>query len=129
MYLKTFLFSSLTVEDERRQISQLICSFIRKVTFPRDFERQLSFYVESRDAFNNLDTVYVTLVNAVNKLAIETYNIVNRKHTRKTGAFVKACAAFCFITIPSIAAIQPQMDLYLLSGQVALLNHCLGQGT
>ncbi|XP_017471583.1 PREDICTED: UPF0505 protein CG8202 isoform X1 [Rhagoletis zephyria] len=119
--------TSLTVEDERRQISQLISSFIRKVAFPRDFERHLSFYVESRDAFTNLDTVYVTLVNAVNKLAIETYHLVNGKHTRKTGAFAKACAAFCFITIPSIAAIQTQMDLYLLSGQVALLNHCLGQ--
>ncbi|XP_054747031.1 VPS35 endosomal protein sorting factor-like isoform X2 [Anastrepha obliqua] len=130
MYIGKILNDSvtaLTVEDERRQISQLISSSIRKVVFPRDFERQLSFYVEAREAFTNLDAVYITLVNAVNKLAVETQHIVHGKHTRKTGAFVKACVAFCFITIPSITAVQTQMDLYLLTGQVALLNLCLGQ--
>ncbi|XP_067641298.1 VPS35 endosomal protein sorting factor-like isoform X2 [Eurosta solidaginis] len=119
--------TALTVEDERRHISHLISSFIRKVNFPRDFERQLSFYVEARGAYTNLDPVYITLVNATNKLAIEVHHIVNGNHTRKTAAFVKACVAFCFITIPSITAIQTQMDLYLLTGQVALLNLCLGQ--
>lgn len=120
--------SALTVEDERRQIASLISSFIRKVSFPRDFERELSFYVLARGAFTNLDAVYITLINAVNKLVIETRRIVNGQHTNKTRAFVKACIAFCFITIPSISSVQAQMDLYLLSGQVALLNLCLGQG-
>ncbi|XP_012161991.1 UPF0505 protein CG8202 isoform X2 [Ceratitis capitata] len=119
--------SALTVEDERRQIASLISSFIRKVSFPRDFERELSFYVLARGAFTNLDAVYITLINAVNKLVIETRRIVNGQHTNKTRAFVKACIAFCFITIPSISSVQAQMDLYLLSGQVALLNLCLGQ--
>ncbi|XP_037942668.1 VPS35 endosomal protein sorting factor-like [Teleopsis dalmanni] len=119
--------TALTVEDERRQIANLISSFIRKVNFGHDFEQQLSFYVEARGAFPNLDAVYSTLVHAVNKLAIETRQIVKGQHTRKTAAFVKACAAFCFITIPSITAINVQMDLYLLSGQIALLNLCLGQ--
>lgn len=116
-----------TVEDERRQISQLISSFIRKVIYPKDFERQLSFYVESREAFTDLDAVYITLVNSVNKLAVEIRHVVKGNYTKKTGAFVKACIAFCFISIPSITAIQIQMDLYLLTGQVALLNQCLGQ--
>lgn len=119
--------SALTVEDERRQISHLICSFIRKVHFGTDFEKQLSFYVEARGTFSNLDSVYNTLVHSVNKLAMETCQIVKYKHSRKTLSFVKACVAFCFITIPSITSIQQQMDLYLLSGQVALVNNCLGQ--
>ncbi|XP_013110516.2 VPS35 endosomal protein sorting factor-like [Stomoxys calcitrans] len=119
--------NALTVEDEKRQISQLICHFIRKVYFENDFEKQLSFYVEARGTFSNLDAVYNTLVHSVNKLAMETCQIVQYKHTRKTLGFVKACVAFCFITIPSISSVQQQMDLYLLSGQVALVNNCLGQ--
>ncbi|XP_046805800.1 VPS35 endosomal protein sorting factor-like isoform X1 [Lucilia cuprina] len=119
--------NALTVEDERRQISQLICHFIRKVYYGRDFEKQLSFYVEARGSFSNLDAVYNTLVQSVNKLAMETCQIVQNQHSRKTQGFVKACIAFCFITIPSITSVQQQMDLYLLTGQVALVNQCLGQ--
>ncbi|XP_039948158.1 VPS35 endosomal protein sorting factor-like isoform X2 [Bactrocera neohumeralis] len=130
MFIGKILSDSVTaqsVEDERRQISHLISSFIRKVTYPKDFERQLSFYVDAREAFTDLDAVYITLVNSVNKLAVGIRHVIKGNYTQKTGAFVKACIAFCFISIPSITAIQNQMDLYLLTGQVALLNQCLGQ--
>lgn len=123
----TYFLSALTVEDERRQISQLICNFIRKVDYGRDFEKQLCFYVEARGSFSNLDAVYITLVQNVNKLSMETSRMVQNKHSRKTQGFVKACIAFCFITIPSTTSVQQQMDLYLLTGQVALVNQCLGQ--
>lgn len=72
--------------------------------------------------------MFVTLVHCVNKLAVDTRCIVNGHHTRKTDAFVKGCAAYSFITIPSIVSVMTRMDLYLLSGQVALTNVCLGQG-
>lgn len=49
-------------------------------------------------------------------------------HNRKTAEFVQACAAYCFITIPSIVSEKTRLELYLLSGQVALFNQCLGQG-
>lgn len=114
------IHSALTVEDERRQISQLINVFIHKVYFGRDLEQQLSFYVEARGTFSNLDAVYVTLVHAACKLA-------TRNRSKSTG-FVKACIAYCFITIPSIGAVQQQMDLYLLCCQLALQHLCLGQG-
>lgn len=55
-------FSALTVEDEKRQISQLICGFVRSVDFGRDFEQQLSFYADARAAFCNLDYINVQLV-------------------------------------------------------------------
>ncbi|XP_017058496.1 VPS35 endosomal protein sorting factor-like [Drosophila ficusphila] len=122
MYLGKILNDSvnaLTVEDERRQISQLINVFIHKVNFGRDLEQQLSFYVEARGTFSNLDAVYVTLVQAACKLA-------TRNRSKSTG-FVKACIAYCFITIPSIGAVQQQMNLYLLCGQLALQHLCLGQ--
>jgi hypothetical protein len=66
-------------------------------------------------------------VHCVNRLAFDTRRIVKAQHSRKTLAFVKGCAAYCFITIPSIVSVMTRMDLYLLSGQVALLNLCLGQ--
>lgn len=55
-------FSALTTDDERRQLSQLITTFIRRVNFGRDFEQQLDFYVNARAAFSNLDPVLVSLV-------------------------------------------------------------------
>lgn len=116
-----------TSDDEQRQVTQLISHFVRTMCFGRDFEVQLLFYVEARAAFPNLDGVFVTLVHCVNLLANKTHRIVNGRHTRKTSTFVKSCAAFCFITIPSIASVRTRLDLYLVSGQVALLNLCFGQ--
>lgn len=119
--------SALTVEDEKRQIGQLICGLVQRVDYGRDFEKQLSFYAEARAAFPNLDSVHIQLVQCVNRLSVDTRKIVRGHHTRRTSAFVRACAAFCFITIPSLTLVHTRLQLYLLSGQVALLNQCLGQ--
>jgi len=119
--------SALTVDDEKRQIGNLICGLVQRVDYGRDFEKQLNFYAEARAAFPNLDSVHVQLVQCVNRQAVDTRKIVRGHHTRRTSAFVRACAAFCFITIPSLTLVQTRLQLYLLSGQVALLNQCLGQ--
>ncbi|XP_064477807.1 VPS35 endosomal protein-sorting factor-like isoform X2 [Ornithodoros turicata] len=92
---------ALTLEDEKRQIGALICGFLHCVSFGRDFEQQLSFYVDARAAFSTLDAVLMQLV--------------------------QACAAYCFITIPSLDSVLNRLELCLLSGQVALLNQCLSQ--
>ncbi|XP_017855608.1 PREDICTED: UPF0505 protein CG8202 [Drosophila arizonae] len=126
MYLGKILNDSvnaLTVEDERRQISQLINGFINKVHFGKDLEQQLSFYVEGRGTFSNLDAVYVTLVHAALKLTMQASN----RQGAKSLGFIKACVAYCFITIPSITSVRQKMDLYLLCGQLALRHLCLGQ--
>lgn len=52
----------MTVEDEKRQIGQLICGLVQRVDYGRDFEKQLSFYAEARAAFPNLDSVHIQLV-------------------------------------------------------------------
>ncbi|XP_072043735.1 VPS35 endosomal protein-sorting factor-like isoform X2 [Amphiura filiformis] len=119
--------NALSLEDEKRDIGNLIGGFIRKISFGRDFEQQLSFYVESRANFSNLDAVLVTLVQCVNQLAGETRSVVKGNHSRKTSSFVRACAAYCFITIPSIVDIFHRLNLYLASGQVALMNTALTQ--
>uniref|UniRef100_A0A8C5VKZ5 VPS35 endosomal protein-sorting factor-like n=1 Tax=Microcebus murinus TaxID=30608 RepID=A0A8C5VKZ5_MICMU len=94
--------NALTLEDEKRMLAYLINGFIKMVSFGRDFEQQLSFYVESRSMFCNLEPVLVQLIHA--------------------------CVAYCFITIPSLAGIFTRLNLYLHSGQVALANQCLSQG-
>ncbi|KAL1140217.1 hypothetical protein AAG570_000149 [Ranatra chinensis] len=119
--------TALTVDDEKRQIGNLISYLIRKIHFGRDFEKQLTFYVEARGTFTNIDSIHVTLVQCVNRLAVETGRIVKSHHTRKTSSFVRACAAYCYITIPALSSAIVKLQLYLLSAQVALFNQCLGQ--
>ncbi|XP_053132808.1 VPS35 endosomal protein-sorting factor-like isoform X3 [Hemicordylus capensis] len=119
--------NALTLEDEKRMLASLINGFLRMVSFGRDFEQQLSFYVETRSMFCNLEPVLVQLIHSVNRLAMETRKVMKGNHSRKTAAFVRACVAFCFITIPSLASIFTRLNLYLLSGQVALANQCLSQ--
>uniref|UniRef100_T1JKK3 VPS35 endosomal protein-sorting factor-like n=1 Tax=Strigamia maritima TaxID=126957 RepID=T1JKK3_STRMM len=119
--------NALTVEDEKRQIANCIIAFIRKVNFGRDFEQQLNFYVETRQSFSNLEPVLIQLVHHVSSLAMQTRNVVKGHHTRKTAAFARACAAYTFITIPSLTNTLSCFELYLTCGQVALLNQCLGQ--
>jgi hypothetical protein len=76
----------------------------------------------------NVITIKVLFLQSVNRLSVETRHIVKGHHTRKTAAFVRACAAYCYITVPSITSVLTRLQLYLLSGEVALLNQCLGQG-
>ncbi|KAL2101771.1 hypothetical protein ACEWY4_003532 [Coilia grayii] len=119
--------NSLTLEDEKRSLALLINGFIRLVSFGRDFEQQLSFCVEARATFCNLEPVIIQLIHTVNQLAMETRRVMKGNHSRKTAAFVRACAAYCFITVPSLTSIFSRLHLYLLSGQVALANQCLSQ--
>jgi hypothetical protein len=42
--------------------------------------------------------------------------------------YIKACVAYSFITIPSLANPKIKLQLYLESAQVALMNQCLSQG-
>lgn len=119
--------NALSLEDEKRQISFLIASFIRCVSFNRDFEAQLNFYLESRSNFSNLDYILSFLVQKVNNLAMETHKIVKGFHTKKTTSFVNACIAFSFITIPSIEDIVMRLHLYLSSTHIALVNVSLPQ--
>ncbi|XP_072337992.1 LOW QUALITY PROTEIN: VPS35 endosomal protein-sorting factor-like [Scyliorhinus torazame] len=119
--------NALTLDDEKRSLAVLISGFIRMVSFGRDFEQQLSFYVEARSRFCNLEPVLIQLTHSVNQLAMETRKVMKGNHSRKTAAFVRACAAYCFITIPSLTSIFARLNLYLHSGQIALANQCLSQ--
>uniref|UniRef100_A0A8V0Z5C4 VPS35 endosomal protein-sorting factor-like n=1 Tax=Gallus gallus TaxID=9031 RepID=A0A8V0Z5C4_CHICK len=114
-------------KNEQNMLVFLKFNYWKAVSFGRDFEQQLSFYVEARSMFCNLEPVLVQLIHSVNQLAMETRKVMRGNHSRKTAAFVRACVAFCFITIPSLSSIFTRLNLYLHSGQVALANQCLSQ--
>jgi len=118
---------ALTFSDERQQISDLVCRFVEKIDFGRDLEQQLHVYVDCRAAFPNFDNVNEKLVNVTACLAMRAHALVKGKHTRKTASFVKACLAYCHITIPSIEGFYRRMPLFLLCGRVALFNQCIAQ--
>ena len=46
---------ALSLDDHRRQTSQLITGFIHRVNFGADFEKHLTFFVECRAAFPKLE--------------------------------------------------------------------------
>lgn len=58
---------------------------------------------------------------------MSTRALVRGRHTKKTGAFERACAAFVFITVPTIEAPLMRIKLNLLGAQVALANQLLPQ--
>nr|SVE75004.1 EOG090X02HV [Daphnia dolichocephala] len=118
--------NATSVEDEKRQISELAIALIDRVDFGRDFQQMLSFYGDARAAFTNLDPVLAHLVQAINRLSSRTRQLI-QEHNERTGHFVRACGAFAYITIPAITCPMVRFRLYLLSSQVALANECLGQ--
>jgi len=79
-------------------------------------------YNDCRQSFTNLDTVTHELVARVAQLAMKAYNYMRGTHNKKTSAFVKACLAYCHITIPSLDTVFPRLNLFLQCGQVALIN-------
>jgi hypothetical protein len=121
--------NALTLQDEVREITHLICSFIDKLELndKKQLEQYLNFFSEARSYFSNLDNVISLLVHKVNFLAMQTLKLVKYEHSRKTASFVRACVAYSFITIPSLNNGIQKLQLYLESAQVALQNQCLSQ--
>lgn len=117
----------LAAFDDVQYSANLLCGFISRVDFGRDLEQQLNFYVESRAAFPNFDAVKDRCVTAVASLALRAHALVKGRHTKKTSVFVKACLAYCHITIPSLQDLLRRFELLLHCAQVSLLNACLPQ--
>eukprot|EP00007_Cunea_sp_BSH-02190019_P009993 CAMPEP_0174232350 /NCGR_PEP_ID=MMETSP0417-20130205/2651_1 /TAXON_ID=242541 /ORGANISM="Mayorella sp, Strain BSH-02190019" /LENGTH=1061 /DNA_ID=CAMNT_0015310381 /DNA_START=13 /DNA_END=3198 /DNA_ORIENTATION=- len=120
--------NTLSFSDEVRQISKLISGFVLKIRFGRDVEKNLNFFVECRRAFCNLDSVKAQLVLGVTELAMRAHRLVGGKHTKRTAAFLRACIAYCYITIPSMDDEILRLRLYTLASQISLANSSFHQG-
>jgi len=117
----------LTFADEKRQVSELIVHLIDYIDYGHDLERQLNAYLECRAMFSNLDAIIYCLCAKVGNLAMKAHQFMHGKHNKKTSAFVKACLAYCHVTIPSLAALWPRMYLFSNLGQIALTNSMIIQ--
>ena len=113
-FIHLFIVDLLTAR-ERRHIGNLISGgLIGKVDFKRDLEQQLNIYVECRAAFPNLEIVKDRLVLRVAALAMKAHRLTKGRHTKKTSAFVKACLAYCHVTIPSVDDLFRRLELMLV---------------
>uniref|UniRef100_A0A672K2N6 VPS35 endosomal protein-sorting factor-like n=1 Tax=Sinocyclocheilus grahami TaxID=75366 RepID=A0A672K2N6_SINGR len=112
-------------ESERLSILNEAWKVVTKVRSPRDYINCAEIWVEF--TCRHFTKREVNTVLTVNQLAMETRCVMKGNHSRKTASFVRACAAYSFITIPSLTSIFSRLNLYLLSGQVALANQCLSQ--
>jgi hypothetical protein len=118
---------SIMHHSQVRQISRLLCVFIRGVSFGSDLELHLNFFVDCRRFFIRIDDVKFVLVAGVLSLVQRTNSIVKGNHSRRTTAFVKACLAYSHITIPSIMEPMRRLQLFLLAGQISLSNNLVTQ--
>ena len=67
------------------------------------------------------------LVLCVLSLTGKTLQLMKGNHGKKTLNFVKACFAFCHITVPSVSDVILRLRLLLHCAEYALLNRCLPQ--
>jgi hypothetical protein len=111
-----------TFEDERRQITVLLINLVRKIDFDRDLEQQLNAFADCRSAFTKLDDVAEELVMQTSWLCVRAMQFMKGKHTKKTRSFVKACLAYCHITIPSLDSHVLQLRLYVHCGEIGMQN-------
>eukprot|EP00249_Psilotum_nudum_P000286 c11225_g1_i2 orf=128-1468(+) len=116
---------SLSSEDDRRQLARLIARFVQLVDFGCDLEQHLSFLVDCRGTFANMDLIRETVVHLSNRIATDTLRLLKGNHSSHSVEFVKSCVTFNEITIPSINIITNRVDLYLETAEVALMNGLL----
>ncbi len=139
LYLGRLMHDSLDMlnyssEGDQLVSSNLLRSFISRVNFAGAtatsgdaVERQLNFFVDCRAAFPNLPPVQAHLTLCVNALAMLCHRRVKGHHSSKSAAFVRACVAYSFITIPSLIDIPLRIRLYTSTANVALANACYAQ--
>jgi hypothetical protein len=77
---------------------------------------------------HNLLSKSVLYFQCVCRLGMAVREVVGGHHTKRTRGFLSACIAYAFITIPSLENQYTQLQLYLLTSQVAYANQCVSQG-
>lgn len=118
---------ALSFSDERREVGALLAAFLRLLDFGRDFERHLTFLADARRAFADLDTVRAELIRQACALVVRTVQRVGGAPSKETAAFVRACLAFTYITLPALEDPLERLGLTLQSAQVALVGQSVSQ--
>lgn len=111
----------------KKEISEILINFIRKVDFGIDYENHLNFLTEARGSYTDIDEVIELLINEVQRICVLTNKIVKGKHNKKTLRFCKVCIAYCQITIPSLKNLYSQLKQLLWTSQIALTNNLISE--
>ncbi|KAK2714867.1 VPS35 endosomal protein-sorting factor-like isoform X2 [Artemia franciscana] len=122
-----FTYNSLTStspEDDKKQVSNLVCGVIKKISTHWDVDAQLDTYVDLRRDFSELEDVLVLLIERCCQLTSETAE--RKTSTDKSDSFFTTCTAFIFITIPSIRNPKKRLQLYIKSGDSSIKASCYG---
>ena len=114
-------------DNKKKEISDILIKFIRKIDFGIDFENHLNILTEARGNFYDLDDVIEVLISESLRIAAETFKIVKGKHNKKTLRFCKVCIAYAQITIPSLKNQYHQLKLILWTAQVAMMNNLISE--
>jgi len=114
-------------DNKKKEISDILIRFIRKIDFGIDFENHLNILTEARGNFYDLDEVIEVLIGEALRIASETFKIVKGKHNKKTLRFCKVCIAYSQITIPSLKNQFNQLKLILWTAQVAMMNNLISE--
>jgi hypothetical protein len=114
-------------ESKKKEISEILINFIRKVDFGLDYENLLNFLTEARGNYSDLDEVIELLVQEVQRVCMQTCRVVKGKHNKKTLRFCKVCVAYMQITIPSLKSFFTQLKLLQTSAQIALSNNLISE--
>jgi len=117
----------MSSDEEIERISLIVSAIIKKIDFGRDLDKTLNVLTTARGMFINLDLVTETLIYQVVALANKAHKLTNGNHNSKTQTFVKACIAYAHITIPTLADVDLQCKLFLLTAQSAMLNGLIGE--
>ena len=120
--------NALTIADDVRQVSTSICQVMDFIdqSLEDNYEKRLDFYTNCRELFKRVENVQQRLVNKALTLAIAVRQRYGAAKT-KIHAFLQACLAFSYITIPSISNDYLRLQSYLLSCQVGYQCRCIGQ--
>ena len=118
---------AMSTDEEIKRVSKTISKIVRKIDFGRDLDKTLNVLTTARGLFINLDDVTETLISQVCQLSTRAHTFVKGKHNQKTKSFIKACIAYSHITIPTLESIEKQLNFFLMTAEVAMLNGLIGE--
>lgn len=118
---------AMSSEEEIARVSRTISKILMKIDFGRDLDKTLNVLTQARGFFINLDGVTETLICLVTGLTTRAHALVKGKHNQKTKAFVKACVAYSHITIPTLESVEKQLQYFMMTAEVAMLNGLIGE--
>lgn len=127
---------ALSIEDERRLITNLLINVLRSAEFGGELEAALQFLVEARQHWSQLDAVQVEIIHRSFSIMDSCSVRVAKQQPQQTAlaaapkklqSFIRSCIAFALVTIPSLDDPVTRLQMYCRCAATALQWAALGQ--